>query len=99
MKVQLTYYDHSAITREEVVRQARDTYGEFCDIAISPDSDDPWDIVYFGLQQAITHDQLSLLFDSGGLYETKVAEFKAKLLARLESELCEVIRDNEVRVS
>lgn len=99
MKVRITYHDHTSLTKDEVIRQAKELFGEYTEVEIFPSSNDPWDIVYFGLQQALTYDQLGLIFDSGGLYEGKVEELKAEVLDRLKHELNTVIKDNEVRVS
>lgn len=99
MKVEISYHDHSSISVEEIVRQAKEQYGEFVDVKISPSSNDPLDVIYFGLQQLLTNEQLSLLFDSGPLYSTKIIELKAQTLAKVSKELDSVIKDNEVRVS
>lgn len=99
MKVRITYHDHTSLTKDEVIRQAKELFGEYTEVEIFPSSNDPWDIVYFGLQQALTYDQLGLIFDSGGLYNQKVEELKINVLDRLKNELNTVIKDNEVRVS
>lgn len=99
MKVRITYHDHTSLTKDEVIRQAKELFGEYTEVEIFPSSNDPWDIVYFGLQQALTYDQLGLIFDSGGLYNQKIEELRTQVLDRLKSELNTVIKDNEVRVS
>lgn len=99
MKVRITYHDHTSLTKDEVIRQAKELFGEYTEVEIFPSSNDPWDIVYFGLQQALTYDQLGLIFDSGGLYNQKIEELKINVLDRLKNELNTVIKDNEVRVS
>lgn len=99
MKVRITYHDFTSLTKEEVIRAAKQNYGDGAEVEIFPPSNDPWDIVYFGLQQALTYDQLSILFDSGALYPEKLELLKAQVLNRLNSELNSVIKDNEVRVS
>lgn len=99
MRVRITYHDHTSLTKDEVIRQAKQLFGESAEIEVFPSSNDPWDIVYFGLQQALTYDQLGLLFDSGPLYASKLAELKQQVLAKVTSELHAVIKDNEVRVS
>lgn len=99
MQVRITYFDHTSLTKEEVIRQAKENYGDGVEVEILPSSDDPWDIIYFGLQQVLTYDQLAILFDSDALYPNKLKELKAVALARLEKELNTVIKDNEIRVS
>ena len=99
MKVRITYHDHTSLTKDEVIRQAKELFGEYTEVEVFPSSNDPWDIVYFGLQQAITYDQLGILFDSGGLYNDKLKELKETVLSRLVNELNTVIKDNETRVS
>ena len=99
MKVRITYHDFNSLTKEEVISAAKQNYGDGAEVEIFPSSNDPWDIVYFGLQQALTYDQLSILFDSGALYPQKLEALKTEVLERLKSELNTVIKDNEVRVS
>ena len=99
MKVRITYFDHTSLTKDEVIRQAKELFGEYTEVEVFPSSNDPWDIVYFGLQQAITYDQLGILFDSGSLYPLKLKELKESINKRLQDELNTVIKDNETRVS
>lgn len=99
MKVRITYYDHTSLTKDEVIRQAKQLFGEYTEVEVFPSSNDPWDIVYFGLQQAITYDQLGIIFDSGALYQDKLKELKEVVISRLVNELNTVIKDNETRVS
>lgn len=98
MKVRITYYDHDSLTKEEVIAAAKHNYGDGVDVEIFPESNDALDILYFGLQQAITFDQLAILFDDGALYSKKLEELKSKLLSKVEEELLQVIKDNEIKV-
>ena len=98
MKVRLTYHDFESLTKEEVVNQAKAYYGEAVEVEVFPSSNDPWDHVYFAIQQGYTSEQLGLLFDAGALYPEKVAALKAVILEKLKHELNSVIQDNEARV-
>lgn len=99
MKVTITYYDHSSLTKEEVIRNARELFGEYTEVSVAPSSAEPVDMIYFALQQVLTYEQLSLLFDSEHLYTQKITELKSRVLNLVSKELDSVIKDNEVRVS
>ena len=72
MKVTLTYHDNDSFTMEEVVKQAVHNYGKAVQIEIMPESTMAYDHIYFGLQQLITHEQLSLLFDKDTAYQKDI---------------------------
>ena len=95
MKLIAKFHDVDSFTSAEAIRRAKDVLGEFTDIKAYPSTNDPWDGIYYSLQQIITDDQLNFLFDSGALYPTKMKELRSTILARLEQELDEVIQDNE----
>jgi hypothetical protein len=60
---------------EEVVKQAIHNYGKAVDVEITPESSLAYDHIYFGLQQLITHEQLSLLFDKDTAYQQDLKKF------------------------
>ena len=99
MKVTITYHDHASLTKEEVVRNAKQLFGEYAEVHVAPSSDEPIDMIYFAIQQVLTYEQLSLLFDSEHLYPQKIAELKSRVLGTISKELDSVVKDNEVRVS
>lgn len=100
MKVITKFYEESALTVEEVVSRIKDGLGVTpSSIEIYPDSNDPLDHIYFGLQQLVTYKQLDYLFDAGPLYQEKLAALRAEVLQQLENELDRVISDNESKVS
>jgi hypothetical protein len=95
MKLIAKFHDVDSFTSAEAIRRAKDVLGEFTDIKAYPSTNDPWDGIYFSLQQIITDEQLNILFDSGALYPSKLKELRSSILGRLEKELDEVIQDNE----
>ena len=99
MKLVAKYHDLDSFTSEEAIRRAKDILGDFIEVKAYPSTTDPWDNIYFAIQQIITAEQLNILFDEGPLYPEKLKEFKAKILTKLEAELDEVIKDNEQKVS
>ena len=99
MKLVAKFHDLDSFTSEEAIRRVKDLLGDFIEVKAYPSTTDPWDNIYFAIQQIITVDQLNLVFDEGPLYPEKVKEFRAKILAKLEAELDEVIKDNEEKVS
>ena len=97
MKIVAKFHDTDSFTSTEAIRRAKDVLGEYTDIKAYPSTTDPWDGVYFAIQQVITDDQLNYLFDEGALYPQKIKELRSKILGRLTEELDEVIKDNEYK--
>lgn len=99
MKVTIKYHDNSSLTVEEVVRQAQNNYGKGVKVEILPDSTIAYDMIYFGLQQLITHEQLSLLFDRGSNYQDDIAKLRKNILVNVHELLDQVIIDNEGKIN
>ena len=72
MKITLTYFDEESFTPEEVIKQATHNYGKAVDVHIMPDSTKPHDLIYFAIQQIITHQQLSMLYDDKLGYQSSI---------------------------
>ena len=98
MKVTLTYHDNESLTVEEVVRQATHNYGKSCKVEVMPESTIAYDLIYFGLQQLLTHEQLSLFYDSGGSYQQDIKKLRSDILYKIEEIIDQVIIDNESKV-
>lgn len=98
MQVKLTYHDDTALTVEEVVKQAQHNYGKSVKAEVFADSLAPFDQIYFALQQIITYRQLSLLYDNKYGYNKDIKVLRAEVLSKLEELLDSVIIDNEGRV-
>lgn len=99
MQVTITYTDNTSFTKEEVVRNAVQNYGKTADVKVMPESSNAHDLIYFGIQQMITHEQLSLIFDSDGSYQKDLKKLRAEVLYKLEEILDAVIVDNEAKVA
>ena len=99
MKITLTYFDDESFTREEVVKQAVHMYGKAVDVQIMPSSTKPHDLIYFGLQQIITHEQLGLLYDDKLGYQDSIQKLRNETLYKIEEILSQVIIDNESKVA
>ena len=99
MKITLTYFDDESFTREEVVKQAVHMYGKAVDVQIMPSSTKPHDLIYFGLQQIITHEQLGLLYDDKLGYQASMQKLRNETLYKIEEILSQVIIDNESKVA
>lgn len=99
MKVTIKYHDTEALTIEEVVRQAQTNYGKNITVEVMPESTLAYDLIYFGLQQLITHRQLSLLYDRGSAYQQDIKKLRAEVLYKVEEILDSVIIDNESKVT
>lgn len=98
MQVSINYHDDSALTVEEVVNLAHQNYGKSARVEVRADSPAPHDLIYFALQQIITHRQLSLLYDNKYTYATGLKELRSEVLLKLTELLDSVIIDNESRV-
>ena len=84
MKVTITYHDGDSFTVEEVVKQAVHNYGKSASINIMPDSTKPHDLIYFGLQQIITHEQLSMLYDDKFGYQSSIQKLRNEVLYKVQ---------------
>ena len=98
MKVTLTYHDNESLTVEEVVRQAAHNYGKACKVEVMPESTIAYYLIYFGLQQLLTHEQLSLFYDSGGSYQQDIKKLRSDVIYKIEEIIDQVIIDNESKV-
>ncbi len=99
MKVTITYVDNQSFTKEEVVRQAVHSYGKGAVVEVMPESNNAHDLISFGIQQIITHQQLGLLYDSGPTYQKDLQKLRAEVLYKLEELLDSVIVENESKVA
>lgn len=98
MKVTITYHDNESFTVEEVVKQAVHNYGKAVQVDITPESTMAYDHIYFGLQQLITHEQLSMLFDKGSAYQQDIKKLREQILYKVTEIVDQVIIDNESKV-
>lgn len=98
MKVTITYHDNESFTVEEVVKQAVHNYGKAVNVEIMPESTMAYDHIYFGLQQLITHEQLSILYEQGGTYQQDIKKLREQILYKVTEIIDQVIIDNESKV-
>lgn len=99
MKVTITYHDNDSFTVEEVVKQAVHNYGRLAQVEVMPESTMAYDHIYFGLQQLVTHEQLSMLFDKGSSYQQDIKRLRDEIIYKVTEIIDQVIVDNESRVS
>jgi len=98
MKVTITYHDSESFTVEEVVKQAVHNYGRLAQVEIMPESTMAYDHIYFGLQQLVTHEQLSLLYDRGSNYQQDIRRLRDQIIYKVTEIVDQVIIDNESKV-
>jgi hypothetical protein len=98
MKVTITYHDSESFTVEEVVKQAVHNYGRLAQVEVMPDSTMAYDHIYFGLQQLITHEQLSMLFDKGSSYQQDIKRLRDQVIYKVTEIVDQVFIDNESKV-
>lgn len=99
MQVTIKLHDNQSLTVEEIVRSAQEKYGRNVTVEILPESLQPHDLIYFGIQQIITHEQLGLLFNSGPNYQIDLKKLRAEALYKIGELLDQVIIDNEDKVA
>lgn len=99
MEVTIKYNDEHSLTVEEIVRQATHNYGKNAEVVVTPDSFKAHDLIYFGLQQIVTHNQLSFFYDDKHTYATNVQKLRNETLYKVQEILDQVIIDNEAKVS
>ena len=99
MQVTIKYHDEESLTVEEVVRQAVHNYGKRASVEVMPDSTKAHDMIYFGLQSILTHEQLGLFYDDKHAYQVEIQKLRNKTLVKLQELLDQVIIDNESRVT
>ncbi len=83
---------------EEVVKLAMDNYGRAAQVEVMPESTMAYDHIYFGLQQLITHEQLSLLFERDSSYQQDIKRLRQEILYKVTEIIDQVIIDNESKV-
>lgn len=98
MQVQITYTDTESLTVEEVVKQATHNYGKMARVEIRPDSTMAYDYIHFGIQQLISHEQFSLLYDRDSSYQSDISKLREKVLYKITEILDQVIIENEAKV-
>lgn len=95
MKATITYIDKKALSPEELVAQIHQEYGAMATISVSPDSNDPFHLMYFAMQELITNRQLDSFYDDGPLYPNKLKELMAEAEGLARTAILQVVQDNE----
>ena len=99
MEVTIKYNDDHSLTVEEIVRQASHNYGKAVEVTVMPDSNKAHDLIYFGLQNIMTHKQLSAFYDDKHGYSKAVQALRAETLYKVQEIIDQVIIDNEAKVA
>lgn len=97
-QVNIKYVDSTCLTMEEIVRQAENNYGDKVTVEVSADSSLPHDQIYWGIQQIITREQVSILFDKSCNYNIELQKLRDSVLVKINEILDQVIIDNETKV-
>jgi len=99
MKVNIEYFDTESLTVEEVVKQAIHNYGKNVKVEVMPESTIAYDLIYFGLQQLITHRQISMIYEKGDSYNHDIQKLRSEVAFKIDEIISQVIIDNESKVS
>jgi hypothetical protein len=99
MQVTIKYTDDHSLTVEEIVQQATHSYGKYVEVSVTPESFKPHDLIYFGMQQIMTHQQLSMFYDDKHTYAINIQKLRAETLYKVQEILDQVIVDNEAKIT
>jgi hypothetical protein len=99
MQVTIKYNDEHSLTVEEIVRQASHNYGKHAEVEILPDSTKAHDLIYFGVQQIMTNNQLSMFYDNKTEYQKNIQRLRNDTLVKLGEILDQVIIDTEAKLT
>lgn len=99
MEVVVRYHDNESFLIEEIIKNAKNSYGSSAKVEVFPESASPLDYIYFGIQRYITGKHLSLLYDSGSTYQADLGVLRSETLYKLGEILDEVLMDTEERVT
>lgn len=97
-KVTVQYEDTTSLTIEEIVKQAEANYGKLTTVEVTSSSQLPHDQLYWAIQQIITRQQISLLFDRTGSYNNDIKKLKLEVVKDITEIVDQVILDNEAKV-
>lgn len=97
-KVTIHYDDNTSLTIEEIVKQAEANYGKLTSVEVTSSSQLPHDQIYWAIQQIITRDQVSFIFDKSCVYNKEIQNLKESTLKDISEILDQVIIDNEAKV-
>ena len=95
MKVKIEFIDNKAVSPEELVAQVHSEYGPLATVELSPDSNDPFHLMYFAIQELITARQLDSFYDDGPLYPDKLKALMAEAENLARDTIIQVVQDNE----
>lgn len=99
MQVTVKYHDTDSLLVEEVIKQAKNNYGNTASVQVAPDSDTPLDLLHFAIERYITGKHITLLYDSGPTYQRDLEKFRSEILYKLGEILDEVIISNENKIA
>ena len=100
MKATITYIDNDSFTPEELRIHTRQKFGEGAAVHVGPDSNDPYHLMYFAIQQLLTAKQLDSFFDDGSeLYHLKLNGLIKEVEELAHEAVLQVIQDNEHKMT
>jgi adenine deaminase len=99
MRVDISFYDHEALTSDEIKERLK-SLGLYESIRISPDSNDPEDFIFLGISELISKEQIDILLDEDPeIYKEKVKRLKDKVIKKITIILDRVVLYNEKRIA
>ncbi len=99
MEVKVVYNDSTSMAPDDIIAHAKAMYGNSARVEVFPDSDDPYNLMYFTIQRLITLRQVNSFFDDGVLYPNKIGDFRREVLDLASEAFANVVRDNEEKLT
>lgn len=98
MRVKIEIDDKEAFTIEDAKKMYSTPFSD-AKVEVLPDSNDPKDFIYFGIQNLYTIDQLDIFYEYYPyLYDENLSVLKQRILKEVSSIIDQVFRDNELKV-
>jgi hypothetical protein len=95
LKVKIEYIDDDSLSPEEIVGAAKKLYGASATVAVYPDANDSFNLMYHAIQTHITMRQVNSFFDDGVLYPEKLKTLRKEVLTLVDEAFDAVTSDNE----
>lgn len=98
MQVIISYTDEDSLTPEEVVASVQKLHGKGAVVSVGPDNSDPFNLIYYAIQQLIAPRLINSFFDDGPIYSVKLKELREEALTLAENAVNQVITDTESKI-
>jgi len=100
MKATIEYIDTVAVTPEDLRIRVTQKFGEGVSVRVGPDSNDPYHLMCFAVQQLLTAQQVDSFYDDGPeVYNLKLKQLMQQAEELAHDAIMQVIQDNEHKIT